>query len=368
MTSALSFGATTALARHERDPAQQCKIVLKSCYGKTGHKLRLEPCKDGRTGRFLGVDNLSEEEKRKTDYVVEPGVTYLEITDGFEFDLTDPRQAKNWKWVKECPQIVGGRNETNFHMDAEESRSFEGSDNEFYVFDQEADTVAQETQFDKQFTALKHIHELKGSSAIYQTARLLGSNMESSSIPAVRTFLLGKAQKHPEQILKVAKDGSSKVRLFLYAALDKEVIRKRAGVFYYNETALGTTEDQVMLWLGEDRNYTLVRAMQLDLYPTTRPKTQVSQANQELFNRSFDPITEHDAGALQSNESAPTLPTDSVPDGSDFEVQGEDEDLDANDPTRESAAAAGSASDIPLTRAAQLAQARAKRSTGTPTV
>lgn len=350
MTSATPV-ASYELAR-QPNPARPKQIVLKSCYGKTGHKLRIEPCRDGKTGRFLGVANLSEEEKRKTDYVVTPGVTYLDIVDGYTFDLNDSRQAKDWEWVRHCPQIVGARDETNFTMDAEESRSFEGADNEFYVFDEENETASQEARFDKQYEALKYIHDLKGSGAIYQTARLLGSNMESSSVSAVRTFLLGKAQKHPDQVLKVAKDGSSKVRLFLYAALDKEIIRKRAGVYYYNETALGTTEDQALLWLGEDRNYTLVRAMQLELYPAERPKAQISRANQELFDRASEISTPHDAGALQPGEVAPNLGTLTT-DASDFEVEGEDEDLDANDPNRQQ--------ETPLTRAAQARAAKAAK-------
>ena len=339
MTSSAA-SSPTALARHERNPLQNRTIVLKSCYGKTGHKLRLEPCRDGRTGRFLGVDNLSEEEKRRTDYVVQPGVTYLDITDGHTFDLTDARQAKDWQWVKHCPQIVGARDETNFHLDAEESRAFEGADNEFYVFDEANETATQERRFDKQFEALTYIHNQKGASALYQVARLLGSNMESSSVSAVRTFLLGKAQKHPEQVLAIEKDADSATKLFLFAALDKEIIRRRAGVYYYNEMALGTTEAQAILWLQEDRNYSFVRAIQVELYPTRQPKVISSQANQELFARTFTP-----AADAEAEEQVPQVPRAA----DTLEIEGEDEDLDANDPTRPA----------PLTRAATLAKARA---------
>lgn len=330
-------------------PVQDRTVVLKSCYGKTGIKMFLEPCRDGRTGRWLGVEALSEEQKRGREYVVVPGVTRLEIQDGYTFDLRDPRQAIDWAWVQHCPQIVGGRNEASYHgISAEESRSFEGADNEFYVFDEAAETANQEQRFDKQYQALQVIHELKGHSAYYQFARLLGSNMETSSVSAVRTFLQDQAQRFPQRVMAAKQDASSSVKLFLYAALDKEIIRKRQGVFYYNDIALGSTEEQTLFWLGEDRNFTLVRAMQLELYPSKQAAPrQISQANQQLFEQSQQ-VVGNDA----------QLDAASVADGSDFEVEGEEEDLDTNDPTREQD------SEKPLTRAEQLRLAREAKKNG----
>lgn len=273
------------------------KIVLKSCYGKTGHKLRLEPCKDAYSNQWLGVEKLSEEEKRKRSYVVQPGHyfrdgqevpgTYLEITDGYTFDLNKEVDRINWEWAKHCPQIAVDHAATDRAIKgekAEDFMSYEGDDKEFYVFDADAEVIGQEKRDNNVFAALSYIHD-QSPSQLYQLARLLGSNMDNTSTAGVRNYLNDKARKHPDQVLKVSQDPSSKSRLFLYKALDNEVIRRRDGVYYYNQNPLGTTEDQVLLWMQEDRNYTLVRAISLELQPNTTPKAITSEANQQLFEQ-----------------------------------------------------------------------------------
>ncbi|WP_216726087.1 hypothetical protein [Hymenobacter siberiensis] len=305
-------------------------VVLKSCYGKTNHKLRLEPCRDGRTGKWLGVADLSEEEKRNSKYVVEPGVTFLEIVDGFTFDLTKLKDATDWQWVKECPQIAGAREETNHAIKGEEQEdftSYEGADKEFFVFDEQAEEEREEKRYSKERKAENYVGDLSNT-MIYRVARLLGSNMDGARPSAVRNYLSTKARKHPQQVLDVQKDPAQKSRLFMYAALDKEVIRKRGGVFYYNDIALGTTDEQVLLWLGEDRNYTLVRGIANAINPAEQAKATISQANAELFEQTLQEPAAPVAPVLQPYQS---INPAGQPEGPAFTNEDDDDALDLSD-------------------------------------
>ena len=319
------------------------KIVLKSVYGKTNHKLRLEPCRDGRTGAWMGVKNLSDEQKRTAEYFVQPGVTYLEIVDGYEFDLTRPKDKIDWQWVQHCPQIGVGRESTDFNIkgdEAEDFTSYEGADKEFYVFDEENEVLREEKRNSREFEALSYIND-QSPSALYQVARLLGSNMESNNTASVRNFLNSKARKHPDAVLKISQNPHNATRLFLYAALDREIIRKRAGVFYYNDTPLGTTEDQALLWLGEDRNYSLVRAIKLDLQPGAQPRPTASEANRQLFDLASDDqapaaatipaLPTFSAGSFGNDDEQTSL--DDMDDVNDVNAMGEPTDLSGTSPT-----------------------------------
>ena len=221
---------------------------------------------------------------------MEPSVTYLVLKDGHEFDLSREKDRVDWQWVQHCPQIGVGRESTDFKFkgqEAEDFKSYEGGEREFYVFDETAEVEREERRLGKEFEAERYVHE-QSQTGIYRVARLLGSNMESSTPAAVRNFLVSKARKHPEQVLAIASDPAQKSRLFLYAALDREIIRRRAGVYYYNEVAMGTTEDQALLWLQEDRNHTLVRSISLALKPDRQPARAISEANQAVFADTMD--------------------------------------------------------------------------------
>lgn len=282
------------------------KIVLKNVYGKTNNKLRLEPCYNQRTSQWMGVKKLSDEQKRNATYFVEPGVTFLIIKDGHEFDLTREKDRIDWEWVQFCPQIGVGRESTDFQFkgqEAEDFKSYEGGEREFYVYDEEAEVSREERRLSKEFEAEKYVHD-QSNTGIYRVARLLGSNMENSTPSAVRNFLVSKARKHPEKVLAIALDPAQKSRLFLYAALDKEIVRKRDGVYYYNEVGMGTTEDQALLWLQEDRNHTLVRGIAVLLKPENKPTRSISEANQAVFASTMD--DEPEAASVTSPVAAPT--------------------------------------------------------------
>lgn len=280
-----------ALSRLEADPTAQV-IVLKSVYGKTNHKLKLGPTIDGRTGRMLGVKNLSEEEKRTARYFIDEK-TRFELEDGTSFDLSDEIDAIKWECIRHSPYIASSR-----------EQAYSGDDTVFFVQDENKEVNKQLTRANSVFEAMEYVRE-RSQAEWFQVARLLGSNMEASRPNEVMVYLNSVAMDTPGRILSVKRDPHFKSKLFLLGLLDKNILQRQSGMIKYGELTLGVDEDQALLWLKDSRNRDVVDLLHNKLYPEfARPQNEETAFDEPVTDDS-DQDAEPSADFSSSPEPRP---------------------------------------------------------------
>jgi len=245
------------------------KIVLKSVFSKE-KKLVVMPAKDPRTGWYAGVDRLSDDEKKKLKYWVEP-TTKLVIEHNKEFDLSDETDRLNWEWVSKLPSIALSYEEAQQTKEAL-----------FYVENQEVEskkTVKLEEMINK---ATSYILKDR-SDMLADRARLLGYDMEGESVWAIKELLL-KIAKDPKtysRIIDVYESNSTALHLLFLKARDKNIIVLENGAYLYGTTVLGVTEESVIKTLQDPAQKEIVELISKDLNNTSPKQSRKKEVKKD---------------------------------------------------------------------------------------
>lgn len=243
------------LEQKENDIVTKKKMTLRAVYGKQQGSLFIQPVTDSRTGRLVGVKNLSEEEKRNATRVVEASTT-RKIQDGVVVDLSNEIDSIDWNWIKHSPAIAMS------FADAQSSPNAL-----FYVEDLDAETEKKISKKDLVYKAMTHVKESSAHKKL-QASRLLGQDATHFSPLQIDDFLTSIAFENPEKIIKVYEDKNSKTRLFYYQLLDSKLITKeRGGIIKYEEITLGINEEQALEWLKTPENRDIVQQLTQTLNP-----------------------------------------------------------------------------------------------------
>lgn len=244
------------------------KVVLKSVFSKE-KKITVMPAKDRRTGWYAGVKRLSDDDKKKLTYWVEP-TTKLIIEHNKEFNLSDETDKLNWEWVSKLPVIALSYEEAQKTKEAL-----------FYVENLEVEsrkTVEIETMVNK---AVSYI--LKDRTDILpDRARLLGYDMEGESTWAIKETLLriAKDPKTCSRIIDVYESNTTALHLLFLKARDKDIIVIENGAYLYGTTVLGVTEESVLKTLQDPAQKEIVTLISKDLDGGTTKQSR-SKKNQE---------------------------------------------------------------------------------------
>lgn len=248
--------------RMRKSPYYGQKIILRSVFGKTAGPAKIEPTHPrGQDHVWLGVPNLTAQEKRAGMYqVAVPGLTFIQIQDGYEVDCGTEKGLYDWEWMQYAPQIVQNRADTDYNPE----KPHEGADSEFYIVVPNFEEAKAAKTFDQRREAMNYVAKLSPV-GWYQLARLLGANMENSNSFSVYNYLQGIADKKPERILLAKDEENASVRLLFLKLEDAGIIRKTEGVYKYNDKVLGTSEKQVVYNMCLKEHASIVRFMRNDL-------------------------------------------------------------------------------------------------------
>lgn len=236
----------------EQLEAEGATIELKAVFKEGG--LRLAPVKDpARPGFYLGVDKLSEDEKKGRSYYVEPEKLTLYIKEGTTFNLSEEVDKINWRWVKHSPHIANSFEEAQ-----------QGKYIWFYVHIQERESQNSVTHMESKLKAGNLI--LADDPINYTSrARLTGMDMRGQKIIDVKEYLLSIASKEPKKIIDAYDEGKVGLRLTLLNALDKGIIDFDGKVYTFNNVTLGMSEDAAVEFISLSRNKQIVELIQRDL-------------------------------------------------------------------------------------------------------
>ncbi len=272
-------------------------IVLKSVYGKApGMEITIEPCKDPKTGRYpscvrqvnsAGDMLLSEDDiKQFSDgtAVFIPVNEQIKVKNGTTFNLSDPMQKAQWECIKNSKLIAKSRDE----RDEKGVLLIDGAKT---VVDQlnnpkgRYGTAELYIECPGKTSKLKNdikklIHEAQ--SLIFEDdlahqimiCKLFDKNMERVNPSDITDFLLTKAEKEPQTIIKYYKSEESAVRLLIIVALERKVITKNSDGLYYGEIRLGANRELASDFLSNPKNQPLMSQIKIDTFPEFQAKAK----------------------------------------------------------------------------------------------
>lgn len=267
--------------KHHYEQDTNLIITLRCIHGRQPQKLKVMPSIHRATGQPLGIETLTEEEKKTRAYV--PTITsFRTITDGTQFNLADSIDRIDWNWVQYCEFIAPSLDES----------LYDNSPVAYYVENLEADLKAELAKSNNAFEAESWVRQI-GSADLVDKARLLGQDMSLHAPGEVLVYLLDVARRTPQRIQELREDRFKDERLFLYRLLDKGIVRKNSvGIFYYENTKLGTDEIQVLNWLTSARNSDIVELLWDKLFPGLQRGTRLAipSAEEEVDDAALHPV------------------------------------------------------------------------------
>lgn len=232
-------------------------IVLKSIY-KQG-KLTLQPVFDPKIRWYLGVDRLSEEDKKGLTYWVEP-TSKIILKEGTEFNMNDDIDRMNWQWVKHSPRIA---------------ESFEAAQRSkvalFYVHVEEDEATSNVKSSSILYDAMNFIMQ-DDPTNYADRARLLGVDMGGRSPIIIKDYLLSEAKNNPAQVIESYTSNTVSLQLLFYKGLDSNKIKEDNGVYKYGAQILGVSIEASVAFLQAAGNSSLVERLELEVNPAAASK------------------------------------------------------------------------------------------------
>lgn len=241
-------------------------IELRSAYNKIpGMRYKLQPCPDKR-GKWPdcvrpvdanGDMILSEDDKKKYS----KGVTFIpqnaviEVYHGKTFHLSEDSERAQWEAIRNSNIIAKDRYEKDRTgvsvIDGPKTREDRYGNPHGSFGLAELYIVRPGKVAESRNTLRRRKHEAEqfvlNDSQEHRIliCKLFGKDMSNSYASDVEEFLMVKAEKDPDTIIKYYSTNAAKSRLLLITALEKNVVVKREDGMYYGDIKLGVSMDYV---------------------------------------------------------------------------------------------------------------------------
>lgn len=281
------------MAENKKEINLSQKIVLRSVRGKVGNVIKIQPCKNPKTGKYADcvkrVDSnddmiLSEAERNDVNknYFIKETDTF-DIVDGTTFDLEDVRQRFIWEAIQYCPLIAPDY----YAKDANGNSLINGTPGwnskapRFGVAELFIERPGVEANRRVSRKKLKHDAETyiyddeRGYEGRVLKARLLGHRMDGMADADVTDYLLQVAERDPERIIALYTGGDTAVRLLFIEAREKNIILYKNKLYTYaDNVVLGATDDAAILFLKDPKNANIYKLIKRDTYPELERKVK----------------------------------------------------------------------------------------------
>ena len=212
---------------------------------------RVRVSADGRDTEMI----LSEAELNSPDrdYFI-PEDLEIVVTDGTTFNLNDKYQANLWECIKDSHLIAPERGAKDEHgnllIDGDIRRYGLA---ELYVERPGVESKKRVSRI-KLVTQAYNFIEQDSSEHRLVICKLLGKSMRNAPDTDVQDYLYQKAEKNPNLIIDIYTSADQALKLLLIEAKQKNIIRTQSGVLMYSDTALGVTDEAVILFLKDPKN------------------------------------------------------------------------------------------------------------------
>lgn len=262
------------------------KIVIRSVRGKVGNVVKIQPCKDPKTGKYPDCvkyvdshDDMILSEKELNDpnrrfFIKETDV--FDIVDGTTFDLDDIRDRFIWEAIKNCPLIAPDY----YAKDANGNSLINGTPGwnskaprygvaELFIERPGVEANRRVSRKKLIHDAMSYIYDdERGAEGRVLKARLLGHRMDHMPDADVTDYLIQVAETNPEKIINIYTGGDTAIRLLFIEAREKHVIAYRDKLYIYaDNVVLGASDEAAILYLKDPKNANVLKLIKQDTYP-----------------------------------------------------------------------------------------------------
>lgn len=254
------------------------KIVIRSVRGKVGNVVKIQPCKDPKTGKYPDCvkyvdshDDMILSEKELNDpnrrfFIKETDV--FDIVDGTTFDLDDIRDRFIWEAIKNCPLIAPDyyAKDNNGNSLINGTPGWNSKAPRYGVAELFIERPGVEAN--RRVSRKKLIHDAmsyvyddeRGAEGRVLKARLLGHRMDHMPDADVTDYLIQVAETNPEKIINIYTGGDTAVRLLFIEAREKHVIIYRDKLYIYaDNVVLGASDEAAILYLKDPKNANVLK-------------------------------------------------------------------------------------------------------------
>ena len=102
-------------------------------------------------------------------------------------------------------------------------------------------------------------------------AKLTGIRVKDNSIEFVKAQVIKLANDNPNKFSRIINDRDKDYRVFIENAIDCKMMIFTNGTYKYNKETIGINEDQVVVWLKENKD---VHALMRKEMSSTKKKTK----------------------------------------------------------------------------------------------
>lgn len=264
-------------------------ITLRNVYGKI-KEVHLQPGRQKNGARFPWVKPvrydsmgnaemiLSQDEMNspERDYFIAEDADII-ITDGTQFDLSDPYQRNLWRCIENSDQIAPTRDARdrngNLFIDGNKTRYGMA---EFYVDipgEESERSVSKKQKITKAWTYIGG----DSKNGRLTKCKILGKHMSNAPDSDVEDYLYQRAEKNPDEIIELYTSGDMSLKLLLIDAKERGIILKKDGMFVYADTLLGATDDAVIIFFKTPANKRILDQIKFEVYPEYAPVSKLEE-------------------------------------------------------------------------------------------
>lgn len=240
----------------------------------------VKPTRVGLDGRSEMILSDAERNSPESAFFIPEDLDVI-ITDGTTFDLSDQRQANIWNAIKNHDLFAPSR-------DARDENGvllIDGDAKKYGTAELFIDVPGEESErsVNRKKLILQAMNLIQDDSVDGRLTKckLLGKNMRYAPATDVEDYLYQIAEKTPAKIIDLYTNGDTALRLLLIEAKEKNIIRKKNGVFMYGESVLGMTDDAVISFFKIASNKAVFEEIKRETFPQFVQKIEPDGSNSE---------------------------------------------------------------------------------------
>jgi len=199
----------------------------------------------GADGRSEMIMSDAERNNPDSQYFI-PEDLDIVVVDGTTFNLADPLQYNKWMAIKDHDLFAPSRDA----RDEDGVLLIDGDARKYGTAELYVDTPGEESERSvsrkKLIIQAMTMVEKDSVEGRLTKCKLLGKNMRYAPASDVEDYLYQIAEKTPSRIIDLYTNGDTALRLLLIEAKEKNIIKKKNGVFMYGDSVLGMTDDAVI--------------------------------------------------------------------------------------------------------------------------